>query len=90
MYHINLILSSGLKSFHKFVWLIFKGSLYFLLLHLIKRYGWHSGLPWLCFIWPNSLHVLFSSASCAHSSQKGLWSVKGSCSGVNIITRIAN
>jgi len=37
-----------------------------------------------------SFHIIFSSASHAHPSQKGLWWTEGRSSGVSIIMRVAN
>jgi len=51
------------------------------------------GLSLATFFQPNSLctyYCIFSSESCGHLSQEGLWSTEGSCSGVSTITRVPN
>ena len=70
LHFVQFISKGGLES---------RAALFFISLPYWK-YRWCSGFPWLCFFRPNSLHILFSSASRAHLSQEGLWWTEGSCS----------
>jgi len=79
-YRIYSIVSRGLWSCFSSVCvrLIRKGGLHFMFLYLIERYRWFLGYVLSTKL---SFRILFSSASCAHSSQEALWWTEGSCSG---------
>jgi len=78
---------SSFRAVYNQGWLI---SCIYIIFYLVERYRWRPAFPWLRFFQPNSFHVVFSAASRAHPLLERVWWTEGSCSGVNIITRVTN
>jgi len=69
----------------------FRAAYIFYFFALIETYMWRSVFPWLRFFRPSSLFTFYSLQPHVHTAlQERLWWMKGSCSGVSIISRVAN